>query len=62
MASIFHAHTSIPISHAFMKQMQSGLLCLVGKEAEFYMTCNVVQKINFLLLFHALKYQSVCVI
>jgi hypothetical protein len=42
-----------------MKQMQSSFFCLVENEAGFIMTYNTVLKIDYLLLFLALKYQSI---
>jgi hypothetical protein len=56
---ILSTHTSTTISCTFMKHMQSGLFCLVGKVAGIPVVYNMVLKINFLLLFLALKYQSI---
>jgi hypothetical protein len=58
-ARILRAHTYTSISHTFMKQMQSGFFCLVKNEAGFLMTYNTVLKIDYLLLFLALKYRSI---
>jgi hypothetical protein len=58
-ARILRAHTSTAISRTFMKQMQSGFFCLVENEAGFLTTYNTVLKIDYLLLFLALKYRSV---
>jgi hypothetical protein len=58
-AHILRTHTSIAISRTFMKQMQSGFFCLVENEAGFLMTYNTVLKIDYLLLFLALKYRSI---
>jgi hypothetical protein len=61
-ARILHAHTSTAVSRTFMKQMQSGFFCLVENEAGFLMTYNTVLKIDYLLLFRALKYRSIYLI
>jgi hypothetical protein len=58
-ARILRAHTSTSISCTFMKQMQSGFFCLVENEAGFLMKYNTVLKVNYLLLFLALKYRSI---
>jgi hypothetical protein len=58
-ARILRAHTSTSISRTFMKQMQSGFSCLVENEAGFPMAYNTVLKIDYLLLFLALKYRSI---
>jgi hypothetical protein len=58
-ARILRAHTSTAISRTFMKQMQSGFFCFVENEAGFLTTYNTVLKIDYLLLFRALKYRSI---
>jgi hypothetical protein len=58
-ARILRARTSTSIARTFMKQMQSGFFCLVENEAGFLMTYNTVLKIDYLLLFLAMKYRSI---
>jgi hypothetical protein len=38
----------MPVCHTFMKQVQSGFFCLVGKESGFHTTYNVVLIKQFL--------------